>query len=267
MKTNPFLLIALILISLLLLNFTLPEKNFKPIGTVQVNDSLYFEETEVSNRDWKAYETWNKQMHGDASAAHISALPDTTVWKKEINDYDEYVNGYYNKIKFINCPVVGISWEQANAYCKWKTESANRELAEKPIELNYRLPTVAEWKLAAKAGYSQKLQKTIDKKGYPFNKLHNIVVYDSTYKGLNKEEVNPNASITAPVDMYFPNKYGIFNLFGNVAEMTAEEGVAKGGSWNHTEEEVALEKHQSYEKATAWLGFRCICEVKWNTSQ
>ncbi|MEM6299611.1 MAG: hypothetical protein AAF740_13060, partial [Bacteroidota bacterium] len=61
---------------------------------------------------------------------------------------------------------------------------------------------------------------------------------------------------------------GIENLFelkqmiGNVAELVAEEGISKGGSFWHTLEECKIKNRISYDKPKAWLGFRCVAEVK-----
>ena len=50
-------------------------------------------------------------------------------------------------------------------------------------------------------------------------------------------------------------------MIGNVAEMVAEEGIAKGGSWYHTYEDSKLSLDLNYTEASEWLGFRCICEM------
>ncbi|PIY12828.1 MAG: hypothetical protein COZ18_01160 [Flexibacter sp. CG_4_10_14_3_um_filter_32_15] len=47
----------------------------------------------------------------------------------------------------------------------------------------------------------------------------------------------------------------------NVAEMTSEKGIAKGGSFAHTLEECAADRVQIYDSPQAWLGFRCVAEV------
>ncbi len=80
---------------------------------------------------------------------------------------------------------------------------------------------------------------------------------DSDFKG------NPDATITAPVKMYFPNKYGLYNLFGNVSEMTSVEGLAKGGGWQTEEKDIKAEKNFDYKEAKADLGLRCVCEIQW----
>ncbi len=57
------------------------------------------------------------------------------------------------------------------------------------------------------------------------------------------------------------NKFGATDMVGNVSEMVAEKGIAKGGSWAHALENSQIIQRQYYKKPEAWLGFRCICEV------
>ena len=42
-----------------------------------------------------------------------------------------------------------------------------------------------------------------------------------------------NTDVTAPVNSYTKNYFGLYNLIGNVAEMTSEKGICKGGTWNN----------------------------------
>jgi len=55
---------------------------------------------------------------------------------------------------------------------------------------------------------------------------------------------------------YFPDILGLWNLQGNVAEMTSVKGIAKGGSCNHPASEAYNNKSQEYTKPEIWLGFR-----------
>ncbi len=60
--------------------------------------------------------------------------------------------------KILNIPVVGINYEQATMYCKWRTDlillyysSESHTLAERNkffTTLNYRLPKIDEWEFA-----------------------------------------------------------------------------------------------------------------------
>ena len=75
------------------------------------------------------------------------------------------------------------------------------------------------------------------------------------------EDKTVTAHITSPTGSYLPNEIGVYNMIGNVAEMVAEEGIAKGGSWYHTYEDSKLSLDLNYTEASEWLGFRCICEM------
>ena len=66
---------------------------------------------------------------------------------------------------------------------------------------------------------------------------------------------------TTPITMLFRYNNQIYNLIGNVAEMTNTEGVSKGGSWFHSKEESKIKNKITYTKPEIWLGFRNVC--KW----
>ena len=55
----------------------------------------------------------------------VNVYPDTTAW---INDFDNaynepYVRMYFSHGGYSDYPVVGVSWEQANAFANWRTTS------------------------------------------------------------------------------------------------------------------------------------------------
>jgi formylglycine-generating enzyme required for sulfatase activity len=58
-----------------------------------------------------------------------------------------------------------------------------------------------------------------------------------------------------------PNAYGLYNMIGNVAELTATPGVARGGSFEQSINDFTLRTNFSYAAPTEWLGFRCACTV------
>jgi hypothetical protein len=62
-------------------------------------------------------------------------------------------------------------------------------------------------------------------------------------------------------EAYFPNDVGLFDVVGNVAEMTLEKGKACGGSWNHTPEESTIKSINAYTKPDAAIGFRIFMEI------
>lgn len=226
-----------------------------PPGALQITENIYMDQTEITNISWKEYVSWIKGKHGKNSKAYKAALPDTTVWNNGLNA--AYTKHYYHHPAYGDYPVVGISYEQAIAYCKWRTERVKEifTLTNPNQSFKYRLPTKEEWEKVAKAGYSSiNTKKDGDK--------HKFNLKRPKEDGMGVAgKLNDNADIIAPVHAYWPNDYRVYNIIGNVAEMTNKKGIAKGGSWKHTAEEASLTKEQTYTEPTNWLGFRCVFEI------
>lgn len=93
--------------------------------TVTVN-SFYMDKYEVSNDFWNHYETWIRKVFGDVKPELVeSVLPDTTVWREELAYNDPLVEYYYRHKAYSNYPVVGVTWEQAEKFCQWRTDREN----------------------------------------------------------------------------------------------------------------------------------------------
>lgn len=57
--------------------FFYKRKNVYTSGTVQINDTLFADETEISNFSWQEFEYWTKAIYGPNSKEHLAVLPDT----------------------------------------------------------------------------------------------------------------------------------------------------------------------------------------------
>jgi hypothetical protein len=76
-------------------------------------------------------------MKRDSSAAfYRSQFPDSAMALPEI--YRQYISGD----KYDNYPVVGVSWDNAMNYLRWRTINANKDRIYDTI---YRLPVLSEW--------------------------------------------------------------------------------------------------------------------------
>ena len=247
--------------------------NENPPGTVQINDTLYIDETEVTNISWREYLYYLSSIEKD-EGKYQTALPDTLVWNSDTSasPLSEY---YHRHPSFNNYPVVGISYLQAIEFCKWRTYAANQGIYlgkiknpmthlkdSFPIKFYYRLPTQEEWETVASGnltatefpyGYKDVYTKWRGKKSKMFNCI---------FPGDHPHPSDPHSPdikiYTADVKAFLPNFYDAYNMIGNVAEMISEKGVAKGGSFIHPLDSCKVSINQYYSKPEMWLGFRCI---------
>ena len=239
------------------------EKTFIPPGTVQINDTLFAYETEISNFSWQEFEYWTKAIYGANSKEHLATLPDTLIWREKLSYNEPYVQYYYRHPAYKDYPVVGISYEQATAYCKWRTERVKTFLTRKKDFSNhyfeYRLPTKTEWeKLAETSSFALNNNGKNEKGIYQLNCVNPLPNGDNMHA--------PYPDVTAPIKSYEKNFIGLYNMLGNVAEIVLDKGICKGGGWRNRLEECRVGKDQEFTKPNSWTGFRCVCVIKKNSN-
>jgi formylglycine-generating enzyme required for sulfatase activity len=82
--------------------------------------------TEVTNFHWLEYVYWMKRVYYK-TYPHIykKALPDTLCWRDPLSYREKFVEYYFRYPAYRDYPVVGVSWIQANDFCKWRTDRVN----------------------------------------------------------------------------------------------------------------------------------------------
>ncbi len=87
--------------------------------------SFYMDDTEVTNRDYLVYLDWLKKVYPPTNPKykHIyaAAVPDQNVWKSALGFDGDLSKTYLYSRAYEDYPVVGVSWRQAQDYCKWRT--------------------------------------------------------------------------------------------------------------------------------------------------
>ncbi|MCK3685996.1 SUMF1/EgtB/PvdO family nonheme iron enzyme [Maribellus sp. YY47] len=90
--------------------------------------SFYMDETEVSNQAYREFTHWTARVYPGDTQRLKSITPDSTVWRSELAYNEPYVNNYYRHPAYAEYPVVGVTWEQAEAYCEWRTDRVNEQI-------------------------------------------------------------------------------------------------------------------------------------------
>lgn len=121
---------------------------------------------------YKEYKEYLSAIKKDSSKTYYQTqLPDSNIGSTEVR------NKYINSSEYDDFPVLGISWDNAMNFCKWKTLKENKD----SIQFIYRLPNCSEW-LAAyfylsdnkikndfNKNYSDWLLNSKDESFYDFN--------------------------------------------------------------------------------------------------
>lgn len=220
----------------------------------------------------------------------INIYPDTLCW---ISDFtysynDPMAKMYFWHPGFDDYPVVGVTWEQAQAFCIWRTQFYNNFLAKGKggaAVQNYRLPTEYEWEYAARGGRNLSMYPW----GSPYTR-NNKGCFLANFKPLRGNYVDDGFLKPSPVGSFEPNDYNLYDMAGNVAEWTIsafdeaaysfthdlnpnyeysalpnespvmKRKVVRGGSWKDIAYylQAGTRTYEYQDSAKSYIGFRCI---------
>jgi formylglycine-generating enzyme required for sulfatase activity len=219
----------------------------------------------------------------------VNVYPDTLVWIRDYSySYNEpWTKMYFSHPGFDEYPVVGVTWKQARAFCMWRTNYKNSTLLSKgdfPVQ-DYRLPSEAEWELAARGGLNNSM--------YPWGGYYTRSqsgCFLANFKPMRGNYSDDGGKATVKVASYEPNGYGLYDMAGNVAECTItaydesaynfmhdlnpnfehnalpdepiamKRKVIRGGSWKDIAYfiQVGTRTYEYQDTAKSYVGFRCV---------
>ncbi len=173
-------------------------------------------------------------VHDRGQMEEINIYPDTSVW---ITDYEysynePMVSHYFQHEAYNNYPVVGISYDQANAYIHWLNSQFKLFLKKHHFQEDmgyFRMPTETEWQYAAASKTSG--VGLNERNLYPWD--NKLMDKDNTYKAnygplidknnlYIKDPCDDGFCTTSPVKSFKENYFGLFDMAGNVSEWVSD---------------------------------------------
>jgi gliding motility-associated lipoprotein GldK len=212
----------------------------------------------------------------------IEIYPDTTVWIRDFSySYNEPMhNDYFWHDAYGDYPVVGVTWEQARAFCQWRTLNKNtyQKQRDKQFVNQFRLPSEPEWEYAARGG----LQGATFPWGGPYA-INDRGCFMANFKPLRGDYAADQALYTVEAKSFEPNDFNLYNMAGNVSEWVMssydpasyeysstvnpsvndtenERKVVRGGSWKDVAYflQVSSRDYEYADSARSYIGFRTV---------
>jgi formylglycine-generating enzyme required for sulfatase activity len=235
---------------------------YLPAGGIQINgygrtmhdttdvitqQSFYMSKFEVSNELYVAFLNSIRD-----SSIQKAFFPKDENWYSETDllQYQHYTS------QFPNHPVVNITKEAMTAFCIWLTDRYNNDPLRRYEYVEFSLPTLEQqlvasscglnlcpyswggpYKMNAKGEYMMNFNPLLDYVRYDEKKLTNVSAYRRSQLAILKmSRALDGYELTAPVNAFYPCKYGMHNLNGNVAEVVSNSDIVFGGSFADMDE-------------------------------
>ena len=176
-------------------------------------------------------------------------------------------------------PVIGVTWEEAKNFCAWLSQKEGR---------TYRLPTDQEWSIAVGLGSEEKWTEDTtpesvikNKDLFPWGKQWPPPSGAGNYSDQTRKVKAPGGTspeyiddyddgyaTTSPVMSFAPNKFGLYDMGGNVWQWCEDwwnaskvDRVLRGGAWDRSERLLLLSSarlHHPPTSPSANWGFRIV---------
>ncbi|MFI5378919.1 MAG: SUMF1/EgtB/PvdO family nonheme iron enzyme [Tepidisphaerales bacterium] len=201
----------------------------KPVCKVKIERPFWLGKVEVTNEQYACFDP-----------AHQSG-DEGKMWLR-------WSRGDFHPLNQPRQPVCRVSWEEANTFCRWLSQRTGRECS---------LPDEAQWEWACRAGTDTALSYgPTGTDSAAFANLADLSLLNLC-RGMEKvrpflavDPVNDRNTVSAAVGSYQPNRWGLQDMHGNVAEWTTSaylpypfnagdprhaaaeaRKVVRGGSW------------------------------------
>ena len=219
----------------------------------------------------------------------INVYPDTLCWIHDFtySDNEHMANMYFWHPAYDDYPVVGVTWQQANAFNVWRTQLLNnfRKGRGQSFVQDFRLPSETEWEYAARGG--------LDLSPYPWGGPYirnKRGCFLGNFKPIRGRYMEDGGYHTVKANSYHPNDFGLYCMAGNVSEWcrtaydesmyefghdmnteyiyhaldhdspSMKRKVIRGGSWKDIGYflQTGTRSYEYQDTAKSYIGFRSV---------
>ncbi|MCG8473957.1 MAG: SUMF1/EgtB/PvdO family nonheme iron enzyme [Cytophagales bacterium] len=260
------------------------QSNFNKQVTI---NQFYMDDSEITNNEYRQYiHVLLEDSVSDLGEELIYEryYPDTASWNTDFSHHlgDPMVAYYFSHPGYDDYPVVGVSWEAAKHFAKWRSNHMNqyREAQGEFRMPDFRLPSEAEWEYAARGGRDMAMYPW----GGPYTR-NAAGCLSANFKSGRGNYYDDGFSYTAPVYTFLPNEFGIYDMAGNVAEWCEDaynpaavplvwdlnpkffdddqpKKVVRGGSWKDVAYylQTGTRTFEFKDSTRSYIGFRCVMD-------
>jgi hypothetical protein len=109
-----------------------------PTATIKIDSNLYFDKTEITNIEYRQFLYWTEEIYGSNSTELLSLIPSQNVWTALKAGYEGLDSVYLIHTAYSYYPVVGVSYDQAQKYSKWRSDRVMELILVKKRIIPYR---------------------------------------------------------------------------------------------------------------------------------